>query len=272
MFHLEVHSMNGNTISALSQKEAEIIARLSYEEKDIITAKELDSYLPANFQYRRKLVCSLKKKRVLIPIKGGVYIFVPLDAVPTGRRVSEFLIPQVFFPQNDYYIGYSTMFNYYNFTDQQFQTVYVLSTKISRERTIAGLSFKFTKIPSKRMYGLEKIDIKGTKVIVSSKERTLVDLIYFNKPVGGIEVASEILERFVKEKKCDIKKLVEYTVQFSNIKTRKRIGLILEKARVSDSVLKPLEKSVKDTSLISFSNSRKGTKNEKWRVIINDPQ
>ena len=155
--------MNGNTISALSQKEAEIVARLSYEGKDIITAKELDSYLPANFQYRRKLVCSLKKKRILIPIKGGVYIFVPLDAVPTGRRVSEFLIPQIFFPQNDYYIGYSTMFNYYNFTDQQFQTVYVLSTKISRERTIAGLSFKFTKIPSKRMYRLKKNRYKWNK-------------------------------------------------------------------------------------------------------------
>lgn len=264
--------MNKNTISALSQKEAEIVARLSYEEKDIITAKELDSYLPAGFQYRRKLVCSLKKKRILIPIKGGVYIFVPLDAVPTGRRVSEFLIPRVFFPQDNYYIGYSTMFNYYNFTDQQFQTVYVLNTRISGERTIAGLSFKFTKISSKRMYGLEKIDIRGTKVIVSSKEKTLVDLIYFNKPAGGIEAASEILQRFVKEKKCDIKKLVEYTVQFSDIKTRKRIGLILEKVRVPDSVLKPLEKSVKDTSLISFSNSRKGTKNEKWRVIINDSQ
>ncbi len=34
------------------------------------------------------------------------------------------------------------------------------------------------KIPLKRMYGVEKIEIKGKKVIVSSKEKTLVDLIY----------------------------------------------------------------------------------------------
>ncbi|HAZ10302.1 MAG TPA: hypothetical protein DCY56_04265 [Candidatus Omnitrophica bacterium] len=261
--------MNRNTVSALSQKEAEIVARLSYEEKNIVTAKELDSYLPVDFQYRRKLVYSLKKKRILITIKGGVYIFVPLESVPTGRRVSEFLIPPIFFPKNNYYVGYSTMFNYYNFTDQQFQAVYVLNTTLSRERTIAGLSFKFTKIPSNRLYGLEKINIKGGEVIVSSKERTLVDLIYYNKPVGGIEAAIEIFGRFVKEKKCDIKKLIEYTIRFPKIKTRKRIGLILEKAGVSDSILKPLEKSVKNTSLISFSNSRKGTKNERWRVIVN---
>ncbi len=260
--------MNKNAISSLSQKEAEIIARMSYEQKDIVTAKELDNYLPIDFQYRRKLVYGLKKKTILIPIKNGVYIFVPLDAVPTGRRISEFLIPAVFFPKNDYYIGYSTMFNYYNFTDQQFQTVYVLNPRISRERTIAGISFKFIKIPVQRMYGLEKINIKGKIAIVSSKERTLVDLIYYSKPVGGINAATDIMTRFVKEEKCDIKKLIEYAVKFPIIKTRKLIGLILENAGIGDAVLKPLERSVKKTSLISFTNNRRGSINGKWRAIV----
>ncbi len=264
--------MNKNTMTSLSKTEVEIVSRLTYEEKDIVTAKELDSYLPSRFLYRNQLVYSLKKKRILIPIKSGVYIFVPLDAVPTGRRVSEFLVPPVFFPQNDYYIGYSTMFNYYNFTDQQFQTVYVLNPRISRARTIAGLSFKFTKISPKKMYGLEKISIKGKEVIVSSKERTLVDLVYYNKPVGGIDEAAAILEQLVKEEKCDIKKLIDYGVRFPVIKTRKCIGLALEKAGISESLLKPLAKSVKKTSLISFSDNRKGKINEKWRAIINDPQ
>jgi len=260
--------MNITTMSSLSKTEVEIVARLTYEKKDMVTAKELDSYLSVGFPYRNQLVYSLKKKRVLIPIKNGVYIFVPLESVPTGRRISEFLIPAIFFPKNDYYIGYSAMFNYYNFTDQQFQTVYVLNRRTSRERTIAGISFKFIKITPERLYGQETISIKGKDVIVSSKERTLVDLIDYNKPVGGIEEAADILKRFVKEKKCDIKKLIDYTVRFPKIKTRKRIGLILENAGVGDALLKPLEKSVKKTSLISFTDNRKGTINKKWRVII----
>lgn len=264
--------MNKNTISPLGQKEAELVARLSYEGKDIVTAKDLDAYLPTNYQYRRKLVYGLKKKRFLIPIKGGVYIFVPLEAVPTGRRISEFLIPTVFFPKNDYYLGYSTMFNYYNFTDQQFQTVYVLNPRISRERTIAGVSFKFVKIAPQKIYGLDTIKIKGKDVFVSSKERTLIDLIDYNKPVGGIEAAANILKRFVEEKKCDIKKLINYAVKFPKIRTRKRIGLILESAGVQDTLLRPLEKSVKKTSLISFTDNRKGTINEKWRAIVTDSQ
>ena len=36
--------MNNNTISALDQKEVEIVIRLFCEEKDIVTAKEPDSY------------------------------------------------------------------------------------------------------------------------------------------------------------------------------------------------------------------------------------
>ena len=264
--------MKDNTINSLTQIEAEIIARLSYEEKDIVTAKELDSYLPSDFQYRRKLVYSLKKKRVLIPIKNGVYIFVPLDAIPTGRRVSEFFIPSTFFPKNDYYIGYSTMFNYYNFTDQQFQTIHVFNPRISKARTIAGLFFKFIKISPKKMYGLEKIIIKGKEVIVSSKERTLIDLVYYNKSVGGMNEAIDILKRFIEEGKCDVKKLINFSVRFPEIKTRKRIGLALEKIGVSEFFLKPLAKSVEKTSLISFLDNRRGKINKKWRAIIDDSQ
>ena len=261
--------MNKNTISALSRKEAEIVARLSYEEADIVTAQKLDSCLPEGFPYRKQLVYNLKKKGILTPVKRGVYIFVPLESVPTGRRVSEFLIPPVFFPENNYYIGYSTMFNYYGFTDQQFQIMYVLNTTRCMKKIIAGVSFKFIKTPSNRLYGLEKINIKGKEIIVSSKERTLTDMIYFNKPVGGIETAGEILRRFVTQKKCDIKKLIECAVRFPSVKTRKAMGYNLEKAGVPDSLLKPLDESVKNTSFISLSDSRKGTLNKRWKIIIN---
>jgi len=262
--------INDNTISSLTRTEAQLVARLTYEQKDIVTTKDMDNYLPRNFAYRRKLISSLKKKKFLIPIKNGVYIFVPLDAVPTGRRISELLIPAVFFPDGDYYIGYSTMYNYYNMTDQQFQTVYILNPRISRVRAITGVSFKFIKIPAKRMYGLETIEIRGKTVNVSSKERTLIDLIYYSNPVGGPDAAAEILTRFVREGKCDIKKVIEYAVKFPMIITRKRIGLTLEKAGVDDKLLAPLIKSVKKTSLISFTSDRKGKINEKWRVIVSD--
>ncbi len=260
--------LNNNTINSLTRKEAELVARMAYEKKDIVTSGDLDTYLPRDYPYRRKLVYSLKKKKLLIPVKNGVYIFVLLEAVSTGRRISEFLIASVFFPRGGCYIGYSIMYNYYNFTNQQFQTVYVLNTRISRERTIAGLSFKFVKIPPERLYGLEEIDVNGKKAVISDRERTLVDLMYFNEPVGGTNAAMDILMKTVQTGQCDVRKLIAYSVKFPIIKTRKLIGFALEKAGVNEKMLIPLIKSVQKTSLISFTGSRKGQINEKWRVIV----
>jgi hypothetical protein len=48
------------------------------------------------------------------------------------------------------------------------------------------------------------------------------------------------------------------------------MGYILEKCGINDAMLKPLAKSVKETSIASLSKSRKGILNKKWRVIIND--
>ncbi len=262
--------VNKKTFSYLGQIETELIARLVYENTEIVTAEEIDGFLPADFQYRKQLVFKLKKKNILIPIKRGVYIFVPLESVPTGRRVSEFVIPGVYFPEGNYYIGYSTMFNYYNFIEQQFQTVYVINTRLSKEKTIAGILYKFVKVSDAQMYGKEKKDIRGVEVWISSKEKTLVDLIYFNKPVGGLVPAGEILMHCVQEQRCAVKVLIDYSTRFPNIKTRKYIGYVLERCGVSDLLLKPLAKSVEETSIVSFTDSRKGTVLKKWRVIVND--
>lgn len=261
-----------NTSKTFGPIETNIVARLTYEKKTIVTVEYLDRLFNLSPADRKQLVFRLKKKKILTPIKRGTYAFSPLEAGPEGTGIDELLIPPLFFPKKNYYVGYSTLFNYYGFTEQLFQTVYVLNTAVRKEKIICGISYKFIKIPENRFYGLETIKVKDADVIISSKERTLIDLIYFNKPVGGIKNAESVLRQSVLEKKCDIKKLVEYAARFPIIKTRKRIGLVLEESNVTDALLKPLTNSVKKTAVSTFTGSRKGTLNKKWRVIINDSQ
>ena len=249
--------------------ETQIIARLSYEKKTFITAKELDELFNLSPIERAKIVFRLKKKNILIPVKRGVYIFSPLEAGPGGIGIDEMLIPPLYFSKNNYYIGYSTMFNYYGFTEQLFQTVYVLNISFTREKIICGIKFKFLKIPGNRMYGLQKIQVKDTEVIVSDKERTLVDLLYFYKPVGGIKAASEIFKKAVDEKQCNIKKIINYAYKFPNVTLRKRVGIMLEELGIDESLLRPLAKTIKKTAISSLNKSRKGKINKKWRVIVN---
>jgi len=260
--------INDNTYGSLGPLEANIVARLTYEKKSIVTTNELDRLFKLSPEDRKQVVFRLKRKNRLTPIKPGVYIFSSLESGPAGRGINELLIPPVFFPKGNYYTGYSTMFNYYGFTEQLFQTVYVLNTTMSKQRIICGMAYKFIKIPANRLYGLETIQIQEMDVIISTKERTMIDLLYFNKPVGGVEAAGKIFRTIVETKKCDLKRLVEYAAKFPIVTTRKRAGILLEKAGISDSLLNTLAQSVQKTSISSLGRSRKGTLNKKWRVII----
>ncbi len=263
---------NKITFKGLGPKEAELVARLAYEKKNIVSTQDIAGFLPSDFKYRSQFIFNLKQKSILTPIKRGVYVFTPLEMVPSGPRINELLIPPVFFPRKDYYIGYSTMFNYYGFTDQLFQTVYVLNTSVFQERIVLGISYKFLKVSLDRMYGIETIRVDDTEVKISSKERTLVDLVYFNKPVGGKAKAVDIFVRMVGEKNCDLSKLVEYASRFPIAAVRKQIGVVLEGLGLKKSVLRPLITSVEKTAITSLTGTRKGTLNKTWKVIVDASQ
>lgn len=263
--------MKNNTMRTLSPRETEIVARLAYEKSTILTTEQFDKLFNFPSLLRNKVVYRLIKKGILKTIKRGIYFYSSLEAGPGGSNINEFVIPSILFPKGNYYVGYSTMYNYYGFTNQIFQTMHILNTSLQREKTIGNMQFKMVKILANRMYGFEKIRIKDTEVIVSDKERTLIDLIYAPQPVGGLRKAFEIFKEQIKGKKIDIDKLISYTLKFPNIATIKRIGFALEQAGLNDKQLMPLLKSIKETSLVTLfpSKSRKGRINKKWVVIEN---
>lgn len=254
----------------LTQKETEVISRLSYEKVSIVTREQFDRWFNFSPNARDKAIFRLNRKGIFKTISKGIYFFSPLDSGPAGSNINEFLIPPILFPEGNYYVGYSTMYNYYGFTEQISQAMYILNTAVQRQKLVGNILFKLVRISPKRMYGIEKIAIQNSEVVVSDRERTLVDLIYFPDPVGGFKRAFEVLKSQVEEQKIDIKKLIRYAVLFPSVSTRKRIGFMLDDCAVSDTALAPLQKTIAQTSLWQLygSKSRKGTINNKWKVII----
>ena len=263
-----------NTKQFLNPRETEVISRLSYEKLFVITRDQFDRLFKFPPTARDKTITRLTKKGILKIIKKSVYFYSPLESGPAGSNINEYIVPSLLFPRGDYYIGYSTMYNYYGFSDQISQTMYILNTTVQRQKYIGNMLFKLIRISPKRMYGLEKIKIRNSEVAVSDKERTLVDLVYFPDPVGGLKKALDILKSQIATDKVDIKKLVKYTARFPSISTRKRIGFVCDQCKVRDVTLMPLLKSVRRTSLVTLygAKSRKGAISNKWKVIIDDPQ
>lgn len=255
----------------LNPQEIEVISRLTYEKTSIITLNQFDRFFSFPSTVRNKILWKLKKKGILISIKKGVYFFSPLESGPAGRNINEWLIPAALFPKKNYYVGYSTMYNYYGFIDQIFQQMFIINTSVYAERKIGNHHFNLIKVSSDRIYGTKTIKINNAEVIVSDKERTLVDLIYYPMPVGGLTSAFAILNDQVKSESIDLKKLIRYASSFPIISARKRIGFNLDKSGVKESELKPLIKTIANTSLATLydTSSRKGKIDKKWGIIEN---
>jgi len=80
---------SNNTSRILGPIETNIIARLTYEKKSIVTVKDIDRLFNLSPENRKQIVFRLKKKKILSPIKRGVYLFSPLEAGPEGAGIDE---------------------------------------------------------------------------------------------------------------------------------------------------------------------------------------
>jgi len=258
---------NINTFNNLGKNETALITKLSYYDKDIVSFDELKSYMPKNYKYAKQAIYNLKRKKFLTPVKRGVYSFNPMWSLPTGRQINSLKIGNIFFPKKNYYLGYYNMFSFYGLTEQMPRSTFFINTVISASKIINGLEFKFIKLKEEFFYGIEDMEISGEKVRASDKERTMIDFIdYWN-----FDESREKIVDILKKRQCDVRKFIDYALRFPKIKVRKIAGVLLDEAEISERQTKLLCESVKNTSLISVSRvSRRGTKNKKWGIIIDD--
>lgn len=255
---------------SLSKNELYLISRAEFEKQEIITTK----YVRKLFGGSKKaanILDKLTRKGRLIQIERGKYIVVPIKAPNQLWAPNEFITAKLWMGDTPYYIGYFTMYNYWGFTEQIPQTVFVLNTKKSCVKTIGNVRYKAVKIDKKKYYGIKKIKIDREFVCISDKERTLVDFIY--NPIGTFENVRKVLDYNLK--RVNIDKFIRYLISFPVISVRKRAGYILERLNCQNFQLRRLQKTIGNKTTYIVLNpanpSRRGNINKDWRIIVNDP-
>ena len=256
------------TYTNLSKDEVYLISRAEFEKQPLITTSFAQKSFP-DANKAAKVIASLTRKGRIICLQKGKYVLVPMKAPNQQWMPNEFVIANLWMGTIPYYIGYFTAYNYWGFTEQIPQTVYVLNTKKSNKKTIGNVRFQAIKISEDKYYGVQKVKIEDQDVFISDKERTLVDFIY--KPIVSFENVQTVLKQNLKE--IDLKKLITYLNRFPVVSVRKRAGFLLEKLKVKDSFLAPLKKNIGDeetyVALDPAKSSRKGKTNKDWKIIVN---
>lgn len=270
-FELEIKgnkTMSTKGYSELSKDAVYLLSRSEFEKQKVITTKYAVKVL-GSYRKATSMLDTLAKRNRLIQLRRGRYLVVPLKAPKQLWMPNEYVVASLWMGENPYYIGYSSMYNYWGFTEQIPQSVTVLNTTKEWKRNIKNIKYTAVKISSRKMYGIKKIRIDEEDISISDKERTLVDFIF--KPMGSWENVQLVISGQIG--KIDIPKFIRYLIKFPVAAIRKRAGLMLEKAGISSKDLTQLKRSIgaKNTYVIfnPFIKSRKGKVNQDWKVIIN---
>ena len=252
----------------LSRDELHLISRAEFEKCKFITT----DFVRAVFNDSKKsynILDRLTRKGRLIQIEKGKYFIVPIKAPNQLWSPNEFIVAKFWMGEVPYYIGYFTMYSYWGFTDQIPQTVFILNTKKSREKVIAGVNYKAVKIKGEKYYGIKKIKVGGEDVNISDKERTLVDFIY--RPQGTSGNVREVIKDNIEG--IDQSKFVRYLNRFPVNAVRRRAGYMLEGLGYPKNLLEKIKRNIGKRGsyvvLNSDNPSRKGKVDKEWGVIIN---
>src|SRR3989338_3828439 len=175
----------------LSKDEIYLNSRAEFEKQKIITTPFVQKLFP-NKNKASKTVASLTRKGRIIRLEKGKYIIVPMKAPNQQWTPNEFIVAALWMGDTFYYIGYFTMYNYWGFTEQIPQTVFILNLKKNIKKTIGNLKYEALRIDKKKYFGIVKIKIEDVDVCISDKERTLID--FFYNPMGSFTDLGTVLK------------------------------------------------------------------------------
>jgi predicted transcriptional regulator of viral defense system len=248
-------------IRSFSAAENELITRLEFEGKEIYARADIISFSLTR-QKGDYLIKKLLEKKRLRTIIRNVYLFVPTKA-PAGQWAgNEYLIAQALARDANYYIGYSSVFNSYGFTDQVAQVIHIINNKYSGKKIVLGVTYKLVKVLTNRLYGLEKRKIKNEDIVFPQKERALIDVFEFYDTYRAFDILKKQMGQF------NLPLFVKYAACYPVQIVRRRIGYFLEQLKVNNRLLSTINVGKKGYSPLFGDRSAKGRINKKWRVIV----
>jgi predicted transcriptional regulator of viral defense system len=175
-----------------------------------------------------KRLARWSKQGWLTRIQRGLYALVPIEA-STDRALDEawILVPELF---NPCYIGGWSAAEYWDFTEQLFRDVCVITERAIPHKALKfhGIPFVLTRISNSLSFGTKIIWMKEKKVLISDPHKTIIDMLYDPQLGGGIQHVMDCFKEYLKSPHKDIDQLGNYAVKLRNGAVFKRLGFLCE--------------------------------------------
>ncbi len=216
-------------LSGLKKTSRKLLSKLLLSSKEGFTVAEASKILNISRYRAASLLALWTRNGWLYRIRRGLYIPIPLQATSTEITPEEpWLIAHKLF--SPCYIGGWTAAHHWGFTEQIFNSIYVMTTKKvhQREQKLNGVIFKVKTILPKKIFGTQIIWCGKVKIAISDPAKTVIDGLNDPAVFGGIRMVIDVLSAYINSKEFNPEKLLKYAKAMQNSAVYKRLGFLIE--------------------------------------------
>jgi predicted transcriptional regulator of viral defense system len=241
----------------------------------VFTIEELRKYFSHPDGGREASDILMRNKRMgrIGVVKTGLYYVVRPGSTEATTQVDPFLLTAKL--SNDAVLAFHTALDVLGFGHSIFNSYYYYSHRFRPAVRFRNEHFRCVSIPetlqkkSSALFGTEKIERSGVKVVVTGKERTLVDVLERPQFCGGFEEMYRSLEKMPYIQP-------ELILEYLSLRRQKnlfaRVGFFLEQHReqlhIEESFLQQIERH-KPVQPLYWDRSRKGgVLKNRWNLIV----
>ncbi len=227
--------------------------------------------LEVDRQHASRLLAGWHKQGVIRRVAHGLYVPVQPSALGQTQVLEDpwVLVPELYSPG---YIGGWSALEYWELTEQLFQSICVLTHKrvTYGETTHQGVKFYIKYVPEKQLIGTNTVWRGHTKVLVSDPYKTLLDCIDDLRLGAGLQHVTDCLLKFSKtfNKQSDLDSLLDYAIQIKNGALFKKLGYLAEQLEFKLSFVNECKKHLTSGYATLDKNAAKNRLVTRWNLWV----
>ena len=261
-------------LRSLSTQESRVVLALSEQGRRETTRQEIIRVLGTSPQAADHVIRSLRRKGWLERGGWGEYLLIPPDQGPQALGESNLLALASRIAQ-PYYFGFATAAAHYGMTTQLRSTIFLVTPQHVRPKEIHGTKVRIIKAGPRRFFGFGPVDAFGYPVMMSDREKTVLDCIDRPHLAGGVGEAAAVFA--AAGYRFDWEKALTYLERIGSAALVRRVGWLADHtgAETPEPIRARMQRMA-DRPGVSFLGPRKPAGeavgyDAAWHLIVNVP-
>ncbi len=213
------------TTRSLSPQESRVVLVLAEQARREIGRPEIVQLLGVSEKAADHTIQSLRRKGWLERASWGRYLLIPPDQGPDALGETN-LLALASRVASQYYIGYGTAAAHYGLTTQHRNVIWLVTPEHLRDRRVGETEVRIVNPVARKFFGFDSVDVFGYNVILSDREKTVIDCVDRPALAGGIGEAAYIVA--TASRRFDWARAVDYLERIGLVPLTRRFGWLVD--------------------------------------------